>query len=132
MAIIAPEKPATPTVEEDIQELRNRFQDGWALAREFFREVYARHGDAPELAYWKGILMPAKPIVRKSDKPYRSDRLDFDWIKANAGAYYGQWLALDQGVLLAHGNDRSEVEAEARRVAQHNDFMMFHAVGYPR
>jgi hypothetical protein len=132
MATLAPEKPVTPTVEQDIHELRRRFQDGWVPAREYFREVHARHGDAPELAYWKGILMPAKPIVRPSTKPYRSDRLDFDWIKANAGAYYGQWLALDQGVLLAHGSDANEVAAAAREKAPEADFMLFHAVGYPR
>jgi hypothetical protein len=132
MATIAPEKPLEPTVEEDIQELRRLFQEGYVPARDFFREVHARHGDRPELAYWNRILMPTRARKFKSEKPARDLIDDFNWIKAHAHAYYGEWLALIDGQLLAHGPEYLQVEAEARRKSRADDFLMFHAVGEPR
>jgi hypothetical protein len=132
MTTVAPHKPLTPSVEEDIQELRRLFQDDFVSARDYFREVYARHGDAPELAYYKGILMPAKPRVTHGNKPLRDLMPDYNWIKSHAHAYYGQWLALYEGQLLAHGMNQREVSEAAHRKVESDQILMFHAVGYPR
>ena len=131
MPTLAPDRSATPTVQEDIQELKRLLQEEFVSAREYFREVYARHGDAPELAYWKGILMPPKPVMRKG-KPMRDLLPDFEWIKAHAHAYYGQHLALYEGQLLAHGPDRRQVSIEAHQKIDSDQILIFHAVGYPR
>lgn len=57
---------------------------------------------------------------------------DFEWIKAHAHGYYGQYLALFDGQLLAHGMDRKQVSAEAHQKVDSDQILIFHAVGYPR
>ena len=131
MASAALEK-STPTIQEDIQELRRLFQEDFVLARDYFREVYARHGDAPELAYYKDVFMPPKPVMRRATKPMRDLRPDYAWIKAHAHDYYGQWLALFDGQLLAHGSDEREVRRQAREQTESDQLLLFHAVGFPR
>jgi hypothetical protein len=101
------------------------------LARDYLPEVRGRHGDVPELAYWIGIMCPPTGRIVKSDRPTRDLLRDFEWIKANAHAYYGEWLAIYEDSLLAHGPDMEIVRAEGREKSPSPDFLMFHAVGMP-
>jgi hypothetical protein len=41
-------------------------------------------------------------------------REEFQWLANEAGPYAGQWVALDGGRLVAHGNELASVSAAAR------------------
>jgi hypothetical protein len=124
---------ASPTLEEDIQELRRVLHDqGLGRTIEFYKEVHARHGDAPELANWTRVLSPARAVVRKSDRPARDHTPSFEWIRAHASEYWGEWLALLDGRLIAHGKDSGDVLREARANSPEPDFLFFFAGPYVR
>jgi hypothetical protein len=133
MAPLAVEKETLPTLDDDIQELRRLLYDfGLKRTEEFYKQVHARHGDVPELAYWTKILGPAKVEVRKSDRPARDHTPSYEWIRAHAAEYWGEWLALLDGQLIAHGKDSSEVLREARANSPQPDFLFFYAGPYER
>ena len=131
MAILTAEKPRTYTLEEDIQHLKSLLNRDLRLAQDYLPEVRERHGDVSELSEWIRVLAPPSVTIGKADRPGRDMITDFNWIKANAGSYYGQWLALYEGELLAHGDDYGTVREQARAKSPNPDFLMFHAVGMP-
>jgi hypothetical protein len=131
MATLALEKTRTHTLEEDRSQLKSLLNKDFRFAQDYLPQVRERHGDVPELAEWIRVLSPAKVTRGESDTPGRDMIHDFNWIKANAGQYYGQWLALYEGELLAHGDDPAAVRAEARAKSPAPDFLFFHAVGMP-
>ena len=45
--------------------------------------------------------------------PYRDRSREYRWLKENSHKYIGQWLALDDGKLIAHGKVAAEVFAKA-------------------
>jgi hypothetical protein len=127
MATLAAEHKTSATLEDDIEQLRGLLLDGsWKRTEEFYKEVHARHGDVPELAYWTRILGPAKVEVRQG-KGARDPIRDYEWIHAHAEEYWGEWLALYDGELLAHGKDSGEVIREARVKSPQPDFLLFFA-----
>jgi hypothetical protein len=125
MATLTVERTRTPTLEEDLQQLKILLDRDLRHAQEYLPEVRERHGDVPELANWIRILAPLKVQIIKSDRPGRDMIHDFNWIKANAGQYYGQWLAIYEDELLAHGDDYGTVRAEARAKSPNPDFLCF-------
>ena len=133
MATLNVEQQSAPTLEEDIDSLR-RVLRGQSLGKtiEFYKEVRARHGDAPELAEWKRVLCPPRARIVKSDRPARDHTPSFEWIRAHAEEYWGEWLALLDGQLIAHGKDSGEVLREARANSPEPDFLFFFAGPYER
>jgi len=118
-----------PTLEEDLRELDRLLYDSIGAARDYYRQVAARHGDAPELARWERLFAPAEVKVRHGSPPRSLDR-DYEWIHAHARDYWGEWLALYDGVLIAHGPDSGDVIDRARRASPAPDFLLFFAGRY--
>jgi hypothetical protein len=56
----------------------------------------------------------------------------YEWIRAHAREYWGEWLALYEGQLIAHGPDSSHVVREGREKSPQPDFLLFFAGDYPR
>jgi hypothetical protein len=128
MAVALLDTPISPSVEEDIQELRRLSQEeDRDSLHDYFREVYARHGVNPELARWKEVLTPSKLRVFLASQPERNLLPDFNWIMAHSERYRGEWLALQSGQLLAHGPDYDQVVSEAQDAVGGSDFLMFAA-----
>ncbi|MBS1810982.1 MAG: hypothetical protein JST84_22655 [Acidobacteria bacterium] len=46
--------------------------------------------------------------------PYKDRSREQQWLRENSHLYIGEWLALDDGKLVAHGKIAKEVFAEAR------------------
>jgi hypothetical protein len=120
------------TLSEDIEELTRLLDTSYGRARDFYKEVKARHGDVPELASWKRIMEPAKSISRRGTKPARNPDRDLAWIKAHAHEFWGEWLAIYDGQLIAHGSDALTVVRDGREKSPQPDFLLFYAGEYPR
>ncbi|MGH9799283.1 MAG: DUF5678 domain-containing protein [Blastocatellia bacterium] len=74
-----------------------------------------------------------KPFVFHSkvicaNTPYVSRKLEYEWLKKNESQYSGQWIALKEDVLLAHGGNAKEVFAKARELGV-NDALVLLAEG---
>lgn len=133
MATLTVDQQTRPSLEDDIQELRRLLYDyGLKRTEDFYKEVHARHGDVPELAYWTKILGPPRVEVRKSGRPARDHTPSYEWIRAHAEEYWGEWLALLDGQLIAHGKDSREVLREGRLKSPEPDFLFFYAGPYER
>ena len=78
------------------------------------------------------MLGPNRVEVRKSDRPARDHLPSFNWIRAHASEYWGEWLALLDGNLIAHGKDSTAVLREAREKSPEPDFLFFYAGPYER
>ncbi len=48
-----------------------------------------------------------------SSVPYKDRSRSHQWLKENSHKYIGEWLALDDGKLIAHGKVAAEVFAKA-------------------
>jgi hypothetical protein len=129
MASQLAERPLEKTLDEDVLELRRLLRLGYSQACDYYQQVRARHGDVPELAYWARILAP-QPAVLKRGSPSRDPNDDVEWFKAHAREYWGQWLAVYDGQLIAHGTDSSAVLREARAKSPHPEFVFFYAGEY--
>ena len=69
-------------------------------ARHLAMQGHRLHPDHEELDKMTTILAP--PTVSPSSRPADpSGRLDFEWLEQHAAEYRGQWVALQQGRLLA-------------------------------
>jgi predicted DNA-binding antitoxin AbrB/MazE fold protein len=87
-----------------------------------------------DAVYEHGVLRPLEPLalpenhlvrltledqaspqnVAVVDVPVNHRREEFQWLAQESGRYAGQWVALDGGRLVAHGNDLASVSAAAR------------------
>lgn len=64
-----------------------------------------------ELAKMTHILAPPQ-VVRANLPPAPSVRANLEWMRANAGRYRGQWVALRNGVLLASAPTARELREQ--------------------
>lgn len=89
-----------------------------------------------DAVYEHGVLRPLEPLalpenhlvrltledqacpqeVGAVDVPVNDRREEFQWLAQESGRYAGQWVALDGGRLVAHGNELASVSAAARAV----------------
>jgi predicted DNA-binding antitoxin AbrB/MazE fold protein len=79
-----------------------------------------------EAVFEDGLLRPIEPLSLRdrehvmltiTDIPaggVSDPALEMEWLSRHREAYAGQWVALDGGELLAHGNDARAVRDEAR------------------
>ena len=89
-----------------------------------------------EAIYEHGLLRPLEPLALPENKlvrltlddqtasqndrastasaPVNNRREELEWVARESGKYAGQWVALDGGRLVAHGEELSTVSAAAR------------------
>jgi len=85
-----------------------------------------------EAVYEQGILRPLEPLVLDEhqrvlltlEEPARLDaetaatlnerRQEMQWLAKQSGPYAGEWVALDGGCLVAHGEKLASVRASAK------------------
>ena len=80
------------------------------LARNLASRGARLHPDAPELQKMARVLAP--PRVLKADLlPDPSAEANRAWLRAHAGQFKGQWVALRNGVLLASAGTAKELRA---------------------
>ncbi|MBM3135155.1 MAG: hypothetical protein FJZ89_07710 [Chloroflexi bacterium] len=68
--------------------------------------LYSEH---PELQKMAHILAPPR-VVKADLPPVPSVRANQDWLRTHAGEYKGQWVALQNGVLLVAAATASELK----------------------
>lgn len=68
-----------------------------------------------------------KPLGRRvhPSVPYKDRSREHQWLRENSHNYIGQWLALDDGKLIAHGKIAKEVFAEARALGYVRPLIFF-------
>ncbi len=99
------------TEQEHVEAIQMALSAG---AHRFAREVatmgYRRYPASEQLQKMDKILAPPRvtPIERRVNKDER--QANRTWLKANATTYYGQWVALRHGKLLACGQSVADVK----------------------
>lgn len=100
-----PEKPAP---ESFLEEINRIFNSGTLRgAREIAEQGLALYPDHPELRQVHYALRPFE--VRVSKAQASDPTPTFEWLKKNAYAYRGKWVALDKGELVAASENYEEV-----------------------
>ena len=80
-------------------------------ARRLVAEAIQQGDESDELLSWQRVLGPARSPRGSSDELQLDRTPEFDWLRAYARHYQGQWVALAEGRLLAHSKDFREVES---------------------
>ena len=68
-------------------------------------------------------IQGAAPLTTKRELP--DPRPNDQWLKAHKEEYRGQWVALHNGVLIAHGTDREEVVRTVHQAAIKMPLILF-------
>ncbi|MDQ3010720.1 MAG: DUF5678 domain-containing protein, partial [Acidobacteriota bacterium] len=56
--------------------------------------------------------------------PYIDRKLEYGWLKQHERKYIGQWIALKDDQILAHGGNAREVSAKARELGVHDALVL--------
>lgn len=83
-----------------------------AAARRMLNALPLRFLDDREINRLRKILTP--PTIRKTPRRDSDRRSDYEWIRANEEAYRGQWVALDEGRLLAAATSLRELREQLK------------------
>ena len=63
----------------------------------------------PEIVRWARVLAP--PVMTRRPASGRGDlHRNMAWVREHLAAHAGEWIALRDGTLLAHGHDRRMVQ----------------------
>lgn len=95
--------------EEFIEAMRTALNRGdFYAAQQLSFEAIEQYPDHAEVKKVARILAP--PVITTSQAPPgRNLWINQDWIKQNRMQYRGQWVALKDGQLLAHGKNIDEL-----------------------
>lgn len=68
-----------------------------------------------------------KPLGKRVQPavPYKDRAREHQWLRENSDSYIGEWLALDDGKLIAHGKVAKEVFAEASALGYERPLIFF-------
>ena len=68
-----------------------------------------------------------KPLGKRvhPSVPYKDRSREHQWLRENSHNYIGEWLALDDGKLIAHGKVAAEVFAEAEALGYERPLIFF-------
>jgi hypothetical protein len=80
------------------------------VARHLAAQGARLYPDHPELQKMTHVLAPPR-VVKANLPPVPSVRANQDWLRTHAGEYKGQWVALQDGALLAVAATASELKA---------------------
>lgn len=68
---------------------------------------------------------------RLPDAPWPEAQLAANWLREQAHAYSGQWVALVGDRLVAHASDRATVRAAAEAAGLRADQVLLHRIAAP-
>jgi Family of unknown function (DUF5678) len=74
-----------------------------------------------------GAGLKKKPLGKRVQPsvPYKDRSREHQWLRENSHNYIGQWLALDDGTLIAHGKVAKAVFAEAGALGYERPLVFF-------
>jgi hypothetical protein len=87
-------------------------RDKVSAARELLSGLPLEYLSDPLILRLLRIL--ARPIVKKSDKQDTDRQKDYAWLRDHARDYTGQWLALDDGRLVAVAATLRDIRAKLK------------------
>jgi hypothetical protein len=105
-----------------IERVRPFLASDVAKASAIIKNAVARHPQSENLQKILKLLSPSKVGTRPASGFSR--RSDFDWIKTNADAYRGLWVALSNGKCLAAGESMSAVRSAAQEKVNLNEVLI--------
>ena len=73
------------------------------------------------------LRLKRKPLGKRvhPSVPYKDRSREHQWLRENSHHYIGEWLALDDGKLIAHGKVAKDVFAEARASGYERPLVFF-------
>jgi hypothetical protein len=99
-----------------IEGLRRLLHDGRTdEARGLLEELRARGMQNPELERWGRILRPPRAHLLGEARSSTHVAENGAWLRENGAKYFGQWVALRKGQLLAANASPTELYRELER-----------------
>lgn len=118
----SPLRGGVPTAEDDEQRVRENLtylvvrdlvgREKIGAAREFLARLPLEYLSDPLILRLLKTL--AKPVVRRCAKQDVDRQIDYDWLREHAREYRGQWVALQDGQLLAVSPTLREISEKVK------------------
>lgn len=80
-------------------------------ARQFLEAVSQTLGPSEKLAYWQRVLAKTK-VLPGTPASSVGNFANVAWLRHHSRPYYGQWIALREGVLLGANESRSALRQQ--------------------
>jgi len=87
-------------------------------ARQFLEAVSQTLGPSDKLAYWQRVLAKTK-VLPSTPASGVGDFANVAWLRHHSRPYYGQWIALREGVLLGANENRSVLRQQLKDSRTH-------------